>query len=112
VMETSPPRTTVDAFFRLLFPVVFLPLVAFIISYEIVYGKRVKKPVRLHVKRITVRIAFFLICLVSWGTILILLDSQLSPLIGSRWSVLISHFLWLGVFMLIFVRNRSFFRKL
>ena len=111
VMENSPPKTAFDTFFRLVLPMMFLPSVPFMISYEIVYSKKVKKTARFHVEKVVMRTTFLLVSFLSWGTIWILVDSALSSVIGGKACLFVASFISLGAFILIVVKNTSFFKK-
>jgi hypothetical protein len=82
-----------------------------IITFELLYHRKIRKPLQFHLKRAFGQIALFLIGIVPAAVLIELFDRFLSPYFG-RGIFLLGPFVWVWVFVIIVFKFRKFIRKL
>ncbi|RLI10988.1 hypothetical protein DRO25_02730 [Candidatus Bathyarchaeota archaeon] len=88
-----------------------IPSITFMLTFEVLYSRRVKMPLKHHLKRFTGRVLLLLAALLSFFVFLAIVYTVLSPLIGDRAIVLGSVIWGVGLFI-IAVRFNEFLAKL
>ena len=86
-----------------------IPLVG-VISFEAFYYRKLKKPIRFHLRRGGLNASLVLVSVFSLFGFLLLTDAVLSPHLGGR-AILIGAVLWTVIFFIIVTKYQRFLRK-
>jgi hypothetical protein len=86
-----------------------IPL-AGVISFEAFYYRKLKKPIRFHLRRGGLNASLVLVSVFSLFGFLLLTDAVLSPHLGGR-AILIGAVLWTAIFFIIVTKYQRFLRK-
>jgi len=114
--EVYPPGAPFEPVIWDILPRLFLPLltwapISFILTFEILYHRKIKKPLKFHVKRFMGRTLVLLIGMASFFAIYIPF-LFLSPLISASYALIFILIIWSLTFYVILTKFKGFFGKL
>ncbi len=115
--EIYPPGAPFEPVMWDMLPRFFLPMltmapITFFLTFEILYHRKIKKPLKFHVKRFTGRMVILLTAVALFSAIYIFSYFVLSPLISARYALLCTLIIWSLTFYAIITKFRGFFSKL
>lgn len=88
-----------------------MPIV-FFLTFEALYHRKLRKPLRFHLKRFIGRILPLLASALSYfGFLIFIVNPFLSPIMGDR-GLLVGSVLWIVIFFLVVMRFRKILAKL
>ncbi len=114
--EVYPPGASFepvvwDSLTRMFLPVLTISPITFLLTFEILYHRKIKKSLKFHVKRFTGRMVTVLTATVSFFAICIPF-LFLSPLISARYALLCAFIISLLALYAILTKFRRFFSRL
>lgn len=111
--QVYPPESLMwDALINLFPPVAFGMPVAFCLTFEILYSRKMKCPPKFHVKRFLGRMVTVLVGALSFFAIYLASYFFLAPVISERFAILCSFWIWLLAFGTAIVKFRKLFSRL
>lgn len=110
LMRTDSLKTIWDFTFRVGWFFIFMPT-TFFVAFEVLYHRKITKPLRFHLKRFTGRMLPILASALSYFGFLIVAELIFSPIVGDR-AFLVGSILWLAIFVVIVLKLKRFVGKL
>ena len=110
LMQNTIIQTPWDFLTKFALPFAISIPLAGIISFEAFYYRKLKKPIRFHLRRFGLNASLVLLSAFSLFGFLLFTDAVLSPYLGGR-TMLIGAVLWTLIFFIIVTKYQRFFRK-
>lgn len=96
-----------------LFPLILLlPPIAFFLTFEILYRRRVKNTAKLSIRRFLGRMTILMVSVSLFSCIYLTSYLFFAPLISEKFAILLSFWLWLALLSLLIIRFGQAFNKL
>lgn len=106
LMRTSPFKTVWEGLFHI-GPLLTVMPTTFFITFEVLYHRKVKKPLGFHMKRFAGRMLLLAVSVLSYfGFLIYLIKPIFSPIVGDR-DFLVGSVLWVIIFSMIIKRFRG-----
>jgi hypothetical protein len=110
LMQNTILKTSWDFLTKFGLPFAISIPLAGVISFEAFYYRKLKKPIRFHLRRGGLNASLVLVSVFSLFGFLLLTDAVLSPHLGGR-AILIGAVLWTVIFFIIVTKYQRFLRK-
>ena len=111
LMYTDPLETRWDFVTLIGLPFFFFFPTTFMVTFEILYHRKVRKPISFHLKRLVGQMFFLSVSALWFFGMLIVMQPVLSPIVGDR-DFLVSSFLSLIIFAIAVVRFRKIINRI
>jgi hypothetical protein len=111
LMYTNPLKTRWDFLTEIGLPLFVLFPVSGMVTFEILYHRKVKSPLKFHLKRFLGRLFLLLLSGLWFFGVLIVLEPVLSPIVGDR-DFLVSFILATIVYALVILKLKEFVNRL
>lgn len=107
LMQNALIQTTWDFLTKVLIEVIIIPTLIFALTFELLYHRKIKKPLKFHLKRFSISASLILISAFSIFALLSFVDAVLSQYLGGR-AILIGAILWTLIFFIIVTKYQKF----
>jgi|GEM_PF-4758113 len=101
-----------DALTYFVLPSFLIGLPSSFVTFEILYHRKIKQPLILHVKRFSGRVLLTIAAMLSFCGALALSDVYLSPVVSETHTAIVGGLIWMVGFFLVLTTFREFFSKL
>ena len=110
-MNTSPPKLLLGLLLEFFTPFVITEIFAMMLTVEVFYHLKVKKPFRFHAKRIGMNALLALLSVSTFLVVAVSVDALLSTYVGQKTSILVASVSWTLVFAAVILKFQNTIRK-